>query len=160
MNKGPVPQGAQKEEPWREVARKTFNLARMESAYSRKMTKRKAAKKVSLKKWVWKRWEALKEERLEVSSLGTPQNGKSARGFWGKSTKRRKLYETRNGPATKVASTTLALVPKKAKERNQWYPKTLGWHYKKRKQPTVKGHSATVDQNRIIEKILLKTQTK
>ena len=130
MNKGLVPRGNQKEEPWREVARKTFNLARMESAHSGKMTKGKTAKKLSLKMWDL---EALKEERLEVSSLKTPQNGKSARNFWGKNTKRKKLWETRKGPATKVASTTWALVPKGAKEENQWYSGTLKWHYKRRK---------------------------
>ena len=70
--------GAQKEEPWKEVAGKIFNLAGMESAYSGKMTKGKATKKLSLKMWGL---EALKEKRIEVSSLGTPQNGKSARGF-------------------------------------------------------------------------------
>ena len=128
MTKRPVPQGTQKKEPLREVVVKTFNLAEMESAHSRKLTKWKVAKKLNLKRWVI---EVLREERLEVSSLGTPQNKMSARGFWGKSTKRRKLWETRKGPATKVAGTTWALVPREAKEGNQWYPKTLGWHYKR-----------------------------
>ena len=50
MNKGLVPQGTQKEEPWKEVVGKTFNLAEMESAHSRKMTKRKVAKKLNLKR--------------------------------------------------------------------------------------------------------------
>ena len=36
--------------------------------------------------------EALKEERLEVSSLKTPQNGKSTRNFWEK-TPKEKNYE-------------------------------------------------------------------
>ena len=70
MNKGLVPRGTQKEEPQREVVGKTFNLAEMESVHSRKMTKGKVAKKAESKKWGV---EALKEERLEVSSLGTPQ---------------------------------------------------------------------------------------
>ena len=120
MNKGLVLWGTQKEEPRREVVGKTF--AEMESAHLGKMTKGKVAKKLNLKRWGVK---ALKEERLEVSSLGTPQNGKSVRGFWGKSTKRRKLQETRKGPATKVAGTTWALVPRKANEGNQWYLRTL-----------------------------------
>ena len=111
MNKGLVPRGTQKEEPRKEVVGKIFNLAEMKSAHSGKMTKGKVAKKLNLKRWGV---EALKEERLEVSSLGTPQNGKSARDFWGKSTKRRKLQETRKGPATKVAGTTWALVPREA----------------------------------------------
>ena len=117
----------------------------------------KKERKLNLKRWGV---EALKEERLEVSFLGTPQNGKSARGFWGKSTKRRKLWEIRKGLATKVASTTLALVPRGAKEGNQWYPGTLGWHYKKGKHPTVKGHSTTMNQNRIIEKTPSKSSKK
>ena len=70
MNKGLVPRATQKKEPWREVVGKTFNLAKMESAHSRKMTKWKVAKKLNLKRWGV---EALKEERLEVSSLRTPQ---------------------------------------------------------------------------------------
>ena len=69
MNKGLVPRGAHKEELWREVVGKTFNLAGMESTHSGKMTKGKAAKKLSLKMWGL---EALKEERLKASSLGTP----------------------------------------------------------------------------------------
>ena len=97
----------------KEVVGKTFNLAEMESAHSGKMTKWKVAKKLNLKRWGV---EALKEERLEVSSLKTSQNGKSARGFWEKSTKRRKLWETRKGLATKVAGRTWALVPGGAKE--------------------------------------------
>ena len=60
-------------------------MVEMESAYSGKMTKRKKVESEKV------RLEVLKEERLEVSTLGTPQNGKSARDFWGKSTKRRKL---------------------------------------------------------------------
>ena len=104
--------------------------------------------------------EALKEERLEVSSLGTPQNGKSARGFWGKSTKRRKLWETRKGPATKVVSTTLALVPRRAKEGNQWYLGTLGWHYKGGSIQQWRDIQQKVNQNKIIKKTLSKTQRK
>ena len=49
MNKGLVPRGTQKEKPRREVVGKTFNLAEMESAHLRKMTKRRTAKKLSLK---------------------------------------------------------------------------------------------------------------
>jgi len=45
MNKRSVPQGTQKEDPRREVVRKTFNLAKIESAHSGKMTKGKVAKK-------------------------------------------------------------------------------------------------------------------
>ena len=123
MNKGLVPQGTQKEEPRREVVGKIFNLVEMESAHLGKMTKRKVAKKLNLKRWGV---DALKEERFEVSSLGTPQNRKSARSFWGKSTKRRKLQETRKGLATKIAGTTWALVPRGANEGNQWYSETLG----------------------------------
>ena len=77
-----------------------------------------------------------------------------------KSTKRRKLWEIRKGPATKVASTAWVLVPRGAKERSQWYPRTLEWHYKKGKQPTVEGHSAIMNQNIIIEKTLLKNSRK
>ena len=50
-----------------------------------------------------------------------------------------------------------ALVSRGAKERNQWYPRILEWHYKRERQPTLKGHSAIVNHNRIIEKTLLKT---
>ena len=94
MNKGLVPRGTQKEEPRREVVGKTFNLAKMESAHSGKMTKWKAAKKLNLKRWGV---EALKEERLEVSSLRTPQNGKSARGFLGKKHQKKKTMRNKEG---------------------------------------------------------------
>ena len=50
MNKGLIPRGTQKEEPRREVVGKTFNLAEMELAYSRKMTKGKVAKKAESEK--------------------------------------------------------------------------------------------------------------
>ena len=50
MNKGPVPRGTQKEEPQREVVRKTFNLSEMKSTHSEKMTKGKVAKKAKSKK--------------------------------------------------------------------------------------------------------------
>ena len=121
------------------------------------MTKGKVAKKLNLKRWGVV---ALKEEKLKVNSLGTPQNGKSARGFWGKSTKRRKLWEIRKEPATKVAGTTWALVPRGANEGNQWYPGTLWWHYKMGSIQRWKRHSATVNQNRIAMKTLLKNSKK
>ena len=50
MNKGLVPRATQKEELQREVAGKTFNLARMDSAHLGKMTKEGQPKKLSLKK--------------------------------------------------------------------------------------------------------------
>ena len=50
MNKRLIPRGTQKEEPRREVVGKTFNLAEMELAYSRKMTKGKIAKKAESEK--------------------------------------------------------------------------------------------------------------
>ena len=105
-----------------------FQPGRKELAHLGKMTRGKAAKS-----WVWKRWEALKEEGTKVSFLRIPQNGKSVGEFWGKSTKRRKLWEIRKGSATNVAGTTLVLLPKRANRRNLWYPGTLGWHYKRRK---------------------------
>ena len=50
MNKGLVPRGTQKEKLRKEVVGKNFNLAEMELAYSRKMTKGKVAKKAKSKK--------------------------------------------------------------------------------------------------------------
>ena len=50
MNKRLVSRGIQKEEPRREVVRKTFNLTEIELAHSRKMTKGKVAKKVESEK--------------------------------------------------------------------------------------------------------------
>ena len=49
--------------------------------------------------------EALEEEELKVSSPKTPYNGKSARGFWGNNTKRRKLWETRKESVVRRAGT-------------------------------------------------------
>ena len=42
--------------------------------------------------------------------------------------------------------------PGGANGRNQWYPRALGWHCKMGKQLRVKGHSATMNYSRIIEK--------
>ena len=50
MNKGLVPRGTQKEEPWREVAGKTFKLAGMESTHFGKMTKGKGSQKAESEK--------------------------------------------------------------------------------------------------------------
>ena len=50
MNKRLVSRGIQKEEPQREVVGKTFNLTKMESAHSGKMTKGKVAEKAESKK--------------------------------------------------------------------------------------------------------------
>ena len=45
----------------------------------------------------------------------------------GKKAPKEENYEKRKkGPATKVVGTTWALVPRGAKEGNQWYPETLG----------------------------------
>ena len=116
----------------------------------RKNDKGEGSQKLSLKRWGL---EALKEEGSNVSSLGTPQNGKSTRDFWGRSTKIRKLWEIRKGSTTNVASTTLVLVPKGENGGNQRYPGTPGWHNKKGKQPTVKG----IEEQWISVKILGKT---
>ena len=93
MNKGLVPRGTQKEEPWREVAKKLSTWQEGISSLG-KNDKGKGSQKLRLKK----RWEALKEEWPKVSSLGTPRNEKSAGDFWGRSTKRRKLWEIMKGP--------------------------------------------------------------
>jgi len=54
----------------------------------RKNDKGEGSQKLSLKR---SGLEALKEEGPKISSLRTPQNGKSARDFWGRNTKRTKL---------------------------------------------------------------------
>ena len=78
MNKGPVPWGTQKKEPRREVVGKTFNLAKMESAHSGKMTKGKVAEKAESEKM---RCRSLEGREIRSHSLGTPQKGKSTRSF-------------------------------------------------------------------------------
>ena len=155
MNKGLVLGGTQKEDPWKEVAGKIFTLSRDWISSLGKNDKKE--RKLNLKRWDV---EALKEERLEVSSLGTPQNAKSTRDFWGKSTKRRKLWETRKGLAIKVASTTLTLVPRGAKEGNQWYPKTQGWHYKRGSIQQWRGIWQQWIRTELLRKLCQKTQRK
>ena len=43
---------------------------------------------------------------------------------------------------------------------NQWLPQTLKGHYKRGRQPTLKGDSVIENHNKIIEKTLSKTQRK
>ena len=63
-------------------------------------------------------------------------------------------------PATKVAGTTFSSSTQGSKEGESVVLGTLEWHYKRGKQPTVKGHLATVNQYRIIEKTLSKNLKK
>ena len=83
----------------------------------------------------------MKKERLEASSLETPQRGKSARSFWENASKEENYEKIRKGPATEVASITIALAPRGTEGRNQWYLRTSEQHYKRKKQPTLEGHS-------------------
>ena len=65
-----------------------FQLDIKESAHLGKRTKGKVAKM-----WVWKGWclEALGKERLEVSPLGPPKTGKSARSLLKREPQKRKI---------------------------------------------------------------------
>ena len=113
---------------------KTFNLVGRNQ-----LTWEKWQKERQLKAEFEKGERSWRKKDQKVSSLRAPRNGKSAGDFWARSNKRRKLWEIRKGPATNVVGTTLVLIPRRANGGNQWYPRTLGWRYKRRKQPTVKG---------------------
>ena len=53
--------------------------------------------------------------------------------------------KNKDEPDTNVDDTTLVLVPRGTNRGNPWYPKTLGWHYKKGRQQTVRGNSAIMN---------------
>ena len=135
MNNGLVPWGTQKEEPWREVAGKLSTWQEGISSHG-KNDKGKGSQKLILKMWGL---EALKEEGPKVSYLRTPHNGKSTRDFWGRNSKKIKLWGMRKGPATNVTGTTLVLVLREQMGGINDIPRTLGWHYKEEKQTIVKG---------------------
>ena len=99
---------------------------------------------------------ALEEEKLKISSPKTPQNGRSVKGFWGKSTKIRKLWETRKEIIHQKGWNNRGSGTQGAKGGNQWYPKTLEWHYKRISSQYWTGQSVVVNHNRIIEKNLSK----
>ena len=88
MNKWLVSWGTQKEEPRREVVGKIFNLAKMESTHTGKMTKGKVAEKDEFEKM---RCRSLEAREIESQLSRDTPKGKSARSFWGKGIKRRKL---------------------------------------------------------------------
>jgi len=55
---------------------------------------------------------SLEGRRTKGQFFKDTKNGKSARDFWGRNPKRRKLRGMRKGLATNVTGTTLVLVPK------------------------------------------------
>ena len=60
----------------------------------------------------------------------------------------------KKGPATHVANKALVLVLEEQIEGINGTPETLGWHYKKGKQPTVKDIQQQWIRVQIIEKTL------
>ena len=66
----------------------------------------------------------------------------------------------KKGPATHVANKALVLVLEEQIEGINGTPETLGWHYKKGKQPTVKDIQQQWIRVQIIEKTLLEFKKK